>query len=294
MFCSDLPDPTFLIISDAVPSALLYYSHIPTAIIALLIAVFVFIKSKKSLLSQILLFLSIIFFFWSFFDLIVWTNIDSRIIMFVWSLFSLLYVLIYAASVYFFHVFLGKKDVSFTKKVVFLSFLLPVFLLCVTRYNLVGFNMSSCEAIEGESFTTYYHVLGLLVFFWILVVTTYRFWKEKNIEIRKQVVFLAVGIEFFLLSFFVSSYWASLNDNFKLEQYGLFGMTFFMGMLAFLIVKYKAYRDAGVGGGAVYSNWFHVLFRAEPDEPNSRRGDTDWNDNNGRVCNPFCKGRNRT
>jgi signal transduction histidine kinase len=41
------------------------------------------------------------------------------------------------------------------------------------------------------------------------------------------------------------------KNSFELEQYGLFGMTFFMGMLAYLIVKFKAFNIKLLGAQAL-------------------------------------------
>jgi signal transduction histidine kinase len=60
---------------------------------------------------------------------------------------------------------------------------------------------------------------------------------------------LTFGIELFLLSFFFSVFIVDYlvdrgyiaGGNYNLEQYGLFSMTIFIGFLAYLIVRYKAF-----------------------------------------------------
>jgi hypothetical protein len=89
MFCSDISAPFWLIFSNSLPSQLIYYSHVPTAIIALIVGGFVFYKSR-SLSALLLLLLTIAFGAWSFLNMITWTNIDSRNVMFAWSLFPVL------------------------------------------------------------------------------------------------------------------------------------------------------------------------------------------------------------
>ncbi|MFH0969834.1 MAG: histidine kinase dimerization/phospho-acceptor domain-containing protein, partial [Patescibacteria group bacterium] len=239
MFCSDIPAPTYLIFSNSVPQ-LLYYSHIPVAIISLILGIFVFWKNR-ALISKILLTISIIFSLWLFLSLITWTNIDSRLIMLVWSFFGLLYSLIYVLSLYFVYVFIDKKDIFFFKKVLLGILILPVIFLSSTAYNLGSFDLVNCEAVEGNYYTYYYYGLGFLVFLWILVLSFIRYRKETDYEFKKQIILLTVGIELFLFSFFISGFLASYVDNFALEQYGLFGMVIFMGFLAYLIVKFKAF-----------------------------------------------------
>ncbi len=245
MFCTDIPSPTFLIFSESA-SRLLYYSHIPAMTVSLLIGLFVYLKNK-TLISKILFALSVVFSTWSFLNLIVWTNIDSRLIMLAWSFFGLLYSLIYILSLYFVYVFIDKKDISFLKKVLLGILILPVIFLSSTAYNIRGFDLVNCEAVEGNYYTYYYYGLGLLVFLWILILSFIRYRKEADVEFKKQIVLLAVGIELFLFSYFITGFLASYLDSmgvsyaFEIEQYGLFGMVIFMGFLAYLIVKFKAF-----------------------------------------------------
>ena len=248
--CLESWDTVFLIFTDQAP-LLLYYSHIPTAIVALFIGFFVFFKSKKSIAAKILLVLTIVFALWNLLNLVVWTNADSALMMFVWALFSLLYAFIYILSVYFVYTFIDKKDVGFPVKIIFFLILLPIIILYPTSMNLSGFNLISCEAIESPLFTGIYHSIGLAVFIWILGFLIHRYLKIKEAALRHQIVLLGIGIELFLLSFFTSSYWASYIDNFELEQYGLFGMVIFMGFLGYLIVQYKAFDVKVFGAQAL-------------------------------------------
>jgi signal transduction histidine kinase len=223
-----------------VPIGIIYYSHIPTAIIALLVGLFVYLKNKGGLLNKILLGITIAFSLWSFFDIILWTSFDSRKTMFFWSLLGLLDLLIFVLSLYFVYVYISKKDASLSKKIAVGILFLPLIILTPTSFNLTGFDAINCEAIEFKYFTNYYYFLDLGIFFWILWFIIFQY-KLAQKEFRRQIVLLAIGIESFLFTFFITGYLSSLLDNFMLEVYGLFGMVIFMGFLAYLIVKFKAF-----------------------------------------------------
>jgi signal transduction histidine kinase len=84
-----------------------------------------------------------------------------------------------------------------------------------------------------------------LVFFWILFFSINKYRKSKK-ELKGQILLFSIGIEFFLLFFFISGYLSSYLlelgiPDFSLEQYGLFGMIVFLGFLSYLIVKYQAF-----------------------------------------------------
>ncbi len=248
MFCTDISSPLFLIFSDSVPN-LLYYSHIPTAIVALLLGLFVLIKNRNEVSAKILFFISIIFSIWSFLNIIVWTNIDSRIIYFVWSFFGVLNILLFFSCLYFIYTYINKSDVSVKLKFFWTALILPVFYFI--NNSLIDFNIPNCEATENHNYFNYVFGLEIFIFLWIVVFSVYKYIKTSDKDEKKQIFLLSSGVSFFLIFFFITGYVASLIDNFELEQYGMFGMTIFIALLAYLIVRFKAFDIKLIGSQAL-------------------------------------------
>jgi signal transduction histidine kinase len=225
---------------------LVYYSHIPTMALSLMVGIFVYFRSGRSLTGSLFLGIVLSFFLWLLCDVVAWVVTDSDTVMFVWSFFGMLYVLVSLSSLYFVRVFLHKKDVSFGTKLLFGLAALPSIALAATPYSLPDFNLRVCGADENFSFIAYYYEVGLVASLWILA-TAFRAYRHAPRELRKQIVFLTVGIEFFLLSFFLASAGISFLiqygylDNYNLESYGLFGMPVFLASIAYLIVRYRAF-----------------------------------------------------
>ena len=248
MICPLYPEPIFFFFSSDVPD-LLYYSHIPTAIIALLVGFFVFINARTQLQNQLLFIISLCFSLWIFSNLILWTSIESDVLIFWWSFLGVLAALMSVYSIYFVSVFLEKKDVSAVVKSTFLLLLAPVFILAPTAFSLSGFDIINCDAFRYESlwFRLYHAFLGLVAIIWILVLLI-RKYKTSERSFRTQILLVGAGIEFFLISFFVMVYVASylatvgLIADSSLEMYGLFGMTIFMVFIGILIVRFKSFN----------------------------------------------------
>ena len=248
MICNLFSEPTYFIFSSDLPD-LLYYSHIPAAVIALLVGMFVFINNRKLLLNQLLLIISICFSFWALANLILWTNIHSDFLLFVWIFLAVFSSLISIFSIYFMYVFLYKHDISFSLKLVFLLLLAPVLMLANTDLSLSGFDITNCDAFmfEGIIFKIYHTSLGVLAMLWIFVLLIKNYFKSAP-EFKKQILLMGTGIEFFLFSFFTLVFFASyltgigiLPDS-SLEMYGLFGMIVFMVFIAILIVQFKVFK----------------------------------------------------
>lgn len=240
MFCTDIAPPIFLIFSEY-SDHLLYYSHIPTALIALVVGIFVFYSNKNHRAAKLLLAIAILFSIWSFFDLILWANIDSRRIMLVWSLINLAEMLVSVFTLYFAYVFLEGKDVSFRLKLFFGSLLLIYLVFIPTKLNISGFNLVNCEAQQGVM-RSYFYFLEALFSVWLFV---YLFRKIKNANKgreRKRIAYFSAGIVFFLLSFSGANIISSITMHWEILHYGLFGMVVFMIFLGLLIVRFKAFN----------------------------------------------------
>ncbi len=257
MICYLYPEPIYLFFASNLPE-LLYYSHIPASVIALLVGFFVFFNARHLLLNKLLFLISISFSLWVLISLISWTNVHSDFLLFVWTFFGVLSALISILSIYFIYVFLEKKDVSFKIKLVFLTLLAPVLIFAQSNLSLSGFNLALCDAFEyeGLAFKVYYTLLGVLAMIWILVLLI-KHYRIAASNFRKQIILMGVGIEFFLFSFFTIIFLVTyltglgLLPDSRLEFYGLFGMTIFMTIIGILIVKFKTFSIGAIASKAL-------------------------------------------
>lgn len=248
MFCYTFPIPQYLIFSDSVP-ALLYYSHIPSMIISLLMGVFVLTRNRKALQHRLLFWMTVCFSLWTVVNLFVWTNVNSDTVMFLWSFFGVLSIAISLLSVYFTYVFLERRDVPYVYKIIFFILLLPAIVLMSTKLNISGFDLESCDGsgFENIGYLMYYTAIGGVAMIWNAVLFIRKFSRAGDL-LRKEIVLMGIGMEFFLVSFFTTSFFSSyLNDvgvltDYSLEQYGLLGMVVFMVFMGIMIVRFKVFN----------------------------------------------------
>lgn len=244
MFCEPFADLSYLIFTSQVPS-LLYYSHIPTALLALFFGLYVFFKNR-TFSSTLLLFISVFFGVWNWLDLIIWTEPDSRIVMLLWSNLYLLQALILACTWYFSRVFLDEKDVTFRQKIFMGLVLSPLVILMSTTWNLSGFDVVNCEAQQGI-LVNYFYVFQGIILLWIFAYLGQKYHTEKDKLEKRKVAIFSLGIFLFLVAFSWGNLFGSLTLEWEMEQYGLFGMPVFIGFLAFLIVRYHAFDIKLIG-----------------------------------------------
>ena len=222
---------------------LLSYSHIPALGVALFLGIFVLVKNH-SLLGKILFSLTIAFSFWILGSLITWVDVDSVHIMFVWSLFAEVEMVFYMLCLYFVYVFIDGTDISFGKKVLFLSLLLPGLIFSASSVNLIHFQTDTCEAVEGYYYQVYLFGVELFVMLWTISLIINRYFRAVT-EMRKKIALLGFGVLVLLFVFFIAGIVSQLFDErgyswaYEIEFYGLFGMIFFIGILTYLIVKYN-------------------------------------------------------
>lgn len=252
----------FIAVRDTVPISLVYYSHIPTAIISLMVGFFVFFKSKRSLLGAILLAIAIDFSLWTFIDIILWTSYDSRSYMFFWDITLIFEPLLFILALYLIYVFTDKKDVSVKIKLIWFFLLLPFIAIIASSYYLTGFSIVDCVPIESSFYQGYALPFYGLIYIWILILSIRKYLKIEK-ERRKQLVFLFCGVSVLLILFlsgkiladyFIDKEIMTPTESYEFEFYGLFGMPIFIGFIAYIIVKFKAFDIKLIGAQAlVYS-----------------------------------------
>jgi len=240
MFCTDISSPIYFLFSGEI-STLTYYAHLQAVVVALFVGFFVFFHNRGNLNVKILLSLCITFSIWSLLSLLTWVNVDSRIINISWSLIGIVFSLIPLLSFYFIYVTLSGRDLPFIVKLFSTAILLPILILTPTRFNLGDFDLINCEPVEGHFFYTYYYIISIFVFVGILIYGLRNILSNKGVN-KVRNLLLIIGVECFLLLFISAGYLGSLLDSFDIEPYGIFGMTIFMAFLAYLIVKFKAFR----------------------------------------------------
>lgn len=238
--------PNFYIFSSNVPQ-LFFYSHGLVALFSISLLVLLFFKARNTLQGKLLIIINLAFCFWVLSDLIQWATNDPGTIIFFWSTSIFLETVIFILSVYFADVYFNKKDISNTKKIVLFILSLPVVVLLPTKYNLVGVYISVCNALEGPIATYYIYGLEIFTLLWIIVFSFRQFRVIKDVEFLKQTRFFVFGIIIFLLFFISGNIYSSISDNWVPAQYGLFGMPVFIGMLTYMIVRFKAFNLKLIG-----------------------------------------------
>ena len=254
LFCTDeyslsvFETTSFWLFSPEVP-ALIYYSHITAVVVTLLLSFFV-ISRTRTLAAKLLFAISIAFAALSILDILLWTQINVGLVMTLWSFWLTLFILIFALSFYFLYVFIRKKDIPFSYKLGGIGLIAFVELFSITSLNLEYFDLAYCEAGEGVLMLNAVYGISFLILIGTLWFGIREVQKLTDPDEKEKAVLATIGVSAFLLVFSVATYIASIiniifaNGSFEfvIEQYGYFGMTFFITMLAYIIVKFRAFN----------------------------------------------------
>ncbi len=241
--------PAYMLFSSNVPP-LLYYSHLPVLIAALILGGFIYRKSK-TLSSSMLVTVLGLFSFYALLDVLIWATNRSDIVHFLWSVQVMIEVLIFAASFYLLYLVINQKDASFPSKLVFGIILVPFILLIPTSYNLIGVDLSYCNAIEGV--VALYVSYALEAFFGLLIInySGYKYFSTKDRVERKKIFVLALGLILFLLALISGNLIGSFTGDWNMAQFGFFGMPILIGLITYLIVQFKMFNLKLVGAEAL-------------------------------------------
>lgn len=235
-------EASFLIFSDNVFGNFIYYSHLLPLIASVGFATFILFKNPKLLASRWLFITTLLLAFWLFADLILWATEKPTYTFFFWALINMVEPMIYAGMIFFMYALVDGKDISFKKKLLIFSLLLPTVLLTPTRLALVEYDLSNCwrEAIEGP-LAYYGYVIEAIFSLWILGFGFKRFIQRKNSE-RTKVLMATLGSVFFLVSFAMGNVVGSLLVDWETGQHGLFAIPVFVAVLAYMIIRYNAFN----------------------------------------------------
>jgi len=237
--------------------SLVYYSHIPIAIISLLIGFFVIRNNRSAISARVLFLMSMTFVLWVVCNLIAWVSSNSLSIMFVWSLFGIIDFLLFSSCLYLIYTYELNKDLPLWLKIMIGLLFLPIIITTPLPINITNFDYSYCYAENGNLFNNYSYFTYAIIIITSLIVTIVRNIKIKR-EKRKEFFLFASGAFLFMISILATYYISNVFEIYSIEVYGIFVMTFFMAFLAYLIVKFKAFDIKLIGAQALV--WALVIF----------------------------------
>ncbi len=222
----------------AVPS-LLYYSHIPSIIISLFVSAYIFIKSR-SLPSKILFLIAASFSIWAISDIVLWTTFDSRQVLFFWSFINFWEIIVSVSTLYFIYVFLNNRDANFKIKIIFGILLIGFIFFIPTSINVSRFDATNCEGTQGL-LIYYYRFLEGLLSLSIIFYLIYKLLKTDKRN-RDRIFYFAIGAVFLNVVISWINIYGTIIEKWEITQYSFFAMPIFIGFLAYLIVRYKAFE----------------------------------------------------
>ena len=237
---------------------LLLYSHIPSAVIALIFGSFLIFNARK--LPNVMLFLVCASFsIWCFLDLGSWFSfLGSGSMMFTWSLADLFAPLFFFFSYYFVYTFLTGIDVPLWQKLLSSAAISPIAVWVLLGKKLTVYEANLCEANENATFNNYQFLVEGLFLLAIITFAIILYWRTKDNLLRKRIVLTTTGIFIFLSVFLSSTLGVNflVNDTavqyaYNLEIYGLFGMPVLLIYLGYLIVRYQAFNLKMIGAQAL-------------------------------------------
>lgn len=256
-----------LLIQEYVPVTLVLYSHIPAAVLSLIVGLFVVVKGGRSYANISLLLLCVVFSLWSLFDIFLWTSSDSRVYMFLWSFMGFFEILLFIVSFLFFYFFVNNKPPSFIVQLFLFSISLPVVLSIPTQLSLGYFDAIECVPVEGVYKNTYLFYAKSLLFA-CLVWFGFSSIKKATGVSRKSFSIILFGLvillSFFLVADTITNYFLesgeySVTQAYTSEFYWLFGMPIFLGILAYTIVKFHSFQIKLFGAQVLVFSLFALI-----------------------------------
>lgn len=244
--CSD-SIPGFLGIFDlSIAPSLLYYSYLPIIVGSLLISLYVFVKDKKSLQSQLLLAMTLFFVLWVGNILVQWVGAYDSIVMFAWQMTALFEAGLYLSALYFAYVFLFRKDLSLTGKLALALPFLAILLVLPTTFNVSFYDLTNCEGAVGLLWKAIYSIEPAVIV-GVVLFGFEAFRREKEHSVRVQNLIATTGLTLFLAIFWLSNIYGEVSKVYEFNLWGPLGMLIFLILLEYIIIQYKSFNVKSLG-----------------------------------------------
>ena len=229
---------------------LILFSHVPSGIAAILLALFVFVSGYRHLPNKVLAISLLFFTYWVFANIVIWGTNRSDINIFLWSLQLLFEPMVYFGIFYLVYLLSYKYDVTTRTKFVCIALFIPLFIIVPTKYGLPGFNLEDCIPIESY-YSFYTYVLEFIAIIGIIILSLKRFTQTNNRTKRTKIVTLMLGSTILLVTFGAGNIIGSITGEWERSQFGLLGMPIFAGVITYMVVRFQVFNAKLFGAQAL-------------------------------------------
>lgn len=235
---------TCYILTNGSIRTLAYYSHLIPIFFSLSLAMLVYFKAPRNIMSKIFLAFSISFSFWLVADLITWVSNNYSLVYAFWAPVDYIETVMFILGLYFVMVFVHKSDISFFKKILlFLATLIPFF-VTITKRSVLGFGHSVCEAVNNNFLLEYRFYLEIVVLFIIFLYIIIPLLKK----IKSKINLIVLGSIFLFLTVFgVTSYLSANTGYYELNLYALFVIPLFLMIITYSIFTLDIFNFKIIG-----------------------------------------------
>ena len=253
MNCIGVPNPFFYLISNGDPNvpSLLYYTHIPVAIITIILGIFIYRNNKKGLANRVLFGLSIVIFLMIISNILAWVNNIVPLVIFSWDLDKIMYFILPILAVYPYYTLVFKKDISNLSKSIWLVILSAYSLYTFSSQSLIGFDITNCDLYD-QPIISYIQVAFVVYAIILLTVIFLRSVKNNKDKTSKKVsTILFASMSLFIINLFFIYQIAYYFTDYSYELYAFIGLPIFLGAITFTVVKYKTFNIKMAGAQAL-------------------------------------------
>jgi signal transduction histidine kinase len=243
LLCRDIAPEYFGWINFSGVPEILFYAYIPSIVVILLVAIFVYKnrKEKTDIPSNYLLSLSVFSLMWFIVTILQWISVSVSVNVFAWDIIGIFEILVYFFSYCFFISFLTKKDLTNKNKIILGIILLPVIIMSFFDI-LNNFNINECNGYYNLFYTTYIYAYETLTAIAVLFFGIKHFRSTNSLVDRSQGVLITFSVFLFLTIFTVSSIVGEVTLIYGVNLIGPIGLVIFVATLSYLIVHFRAFN----------------------------------------------------
>jgi hypothetical protein len=236
------------ILSRQISIDLLIWAHVPTTIIGIIFAWFVWRQTKK-LSALYLLYTSVAFGIFSYLALVTWSG-NSVGVMYTWSLLDIFSLLTGVLCYWFLYAFIRGKDVPAIHALFTSLLILPALVYTTLGLNLHTLYQPEIIAIDEDIALIYMPTAQAIIILCLLYITATGYIRAKSPQEKSRSLLSGAGVTLFLAIFSFIYLISNMmlyfeigtpTDAYNISVYAHFSMPFLIAFLGYLIAKYQAF-----------------------------------------------------
>ncbi|HXK37634.1 MAG TPA: ATP-binding protein [Candidatus Paceibacterota bacterium] len=242
LLCTDASPVFFGLLDFSIAPPLLYYAYIPIMLFSLWFALRTLYYNRHERIAQLFALLAFALVFLSGTSLLAWIAAPVVLVQLAWQSWGVASAFMSLATVLFVYHLLHGETMPTLARRFFLVAILPIIILAPSTYNVESFDISTCEAVQGNALLVYTYIYEAFALIGVGFVLVRAFMRSPKIQmLHGKAVIIALSAFAFLAVFLLTTLLGDVIGDYRFELIAPIGAVLFLAGVSYIAVNDKRF-----------------------------------------------------